>query len=483
MYQFFVLVVAIGLVFLYPKTLDDDVQERIKLKRFIQSDGKRFKQIQVVYSVTIDWIVSRNPQIPVIWRNSSITRNWNAIGKWDFEHLDRKINQSLNAMVKERKGSEYQEVEMRSLFKNKPLDRYRDLIPFDHSNVKIDIQSVRLRDLKDRQVYAMAKASMDQLPKEMYRDLKGWKNLMIDKNSRHDSDVWITTPGSTSHAHYDLQHNFYVEIYGEKRFLMLAPSEIKNLHLHPFLHSMQRQIQPIKGLNYLSEEDLERFPRIAEISQSNVLFASLEKGDILYIPPFWIHSGTSILDSVSIGTCSRSVMEDIVDEFENHPLPFESEWTDLQKLYGFLEYVDLTARLYNIPGCSTGLELLQDLFESRYFPLFQEDVMREILQNAGMPFDCKNWSWKKCACRQDANLKEFKYQFKEKAKLYSNELFRKTSVLSKSVGIEIIQVLLYDTIEQWAHVLLGQNIDLPLIFAFCRDSGTIFDQELTHSDQ
>jgi lysine-specific demethylase 8 len=58
------------------------------------------------------------------------------------------------------------------------------------------------------------------------------------------TNVWIGGGGATSHCHFDVYHNFYIQIYGRKRFLLFPPEEHTNLYLYPYLHpaSLQSQV-------------------------------------------------------------------------------------------------------------------------------------------------------------------------------------------------------------------------------------------------
>lgn len=49
--------------------------------------------------------------------------------------------------------------------------------------------------------------------------------------------------GATTHLHYDISHNFYIQIYGMKRFVVFPPEEYENLYLFPFLHPGAQQSQ------------------------------------------------------------------------------------------------------------------------------------------------------------------------------------------------------------------------------------------------
>lgn len=57
--------------------------------------------------------------------------------------------------------------------------------------------------------------------------------------------VWLSSPNTTTPAHYDVSHNLYFQIYGRKRFLLAPPSAWEQLYLYPVLHPGHRSSQVI----------------------------------------------------------------------------------------------------------------------------------------------------------------------------------------------------------------------------------------------
>ena len=49
-------------------------------------------------------------------------------------------------------------------------------------------------------------------------------------------NVWMGYNGTTAHTHYDIFHNFNVQLYGRKRFLLMPPSDWANLYHYPRIH-------------------------------------------------------------------------------------------------------------------------------------------------------------------------------------------------------------------------------------------------------
>ena len=49
--------------------------------------------------------------------------------------------------------------------------------------------------------------------------------------------------GSSTQAHYDVAHNVFVQLHGEKRFELRPPSAHRSLHVFPDAHPRARKSQ------------------------------------------------------------------------------------------------------------------------------------------------------------------------------------------------------------------------------------------------
>jgi hypothetical protein len=234
----------------------------------------------------VEYIIEKG--VPVVWKSSAV-QNWTALHKWSFRYLDAAFKSQLNGRIMETIGN-LEVKDLWAVFEEKRFVKYDQFTEPYRSNT--NIQKIRFSDLavnfsNDYVLYGAVKTNMDGLGKaNLYEDILGWQTLMITPEvDIHDSDVWITTSGVNSHAHYDLQHNFYASVYGEKRFTLLPPSELRNVHLYPFHHPMQRQIQPKTFMEHLNLQDAGRFKRIKSAELSRIQMTVLRPGDVLYIPP------------------------------------------------------------------------------------------------------------------------------------------------------------------------------------------------------
>ena len=87
------------------------------------------------------------------------------------------------------------------------------------------------------------------------------------------ANLWLSTGGVRVQAHYDLHANFYVQLHGLKRVALAPPTAIRALQMFPGTTPTARQSRRSRDL----ADD--RFWRDV----------TLAPGDILLIPPFWVH--------------------------------------------------------------------------------------------------------------------------------------------------------------------------------------------------
>jgi Cupin-like domain len=133
----------------------------------------------------------------------------------------------------------------------------------------------------------------DAVPSSVLSEAKlpgGKKVDLIERN------VFIGEKGITTPLHYDIAHNFYVQVHGRKRFMLTAPDQWNALALYPRIHPSSRQSQ--MDLTVDMDEVVKRYP-IKDMTKA-VLEVVLEPGDVLYIPPYWGHRVTALEFSISI---------------------------------------------------------------------------------------------------------------------------------------------------------------------------------------
>ncbi|HEX8620258.1 MAG TPA: cupin-like domain-containing protein [Thermoanaerobaculia bacterium] len=92
-----------------------------------------------------------------------------------------------------------------------------------------------------------------------------------------------------SGLHYDYVDNFFAQVHGTKVVILAAPDQARNLHLFSDCHT-KSQVAP-------QTPDLRKHPRFA---RAEILQATLEPGDVLYLPKGWWHYFASSTSSISL---------------------------------------------------------------------------------------------------------------------------------------------------------------------------------------
>ncbi len=125
------------------------------------------------------------------------------------------------------------------------------------------------RDIEPYNYYVVTQVQEDPLL-EMYDEIEPKATL------------WMGSKGALTPMHNDAMHNFYVQIYGEKKFTLYPPEAWGHLYLYPKYHLQHRNVQVnIRDVNY------KRFPRFKQAPEPIV--AIVRPGDVLYLPPGWFH--------------------------------------------------------------------------------------------------------------------------------------------------------------------------------------------------
>ncbi len=92
-----------------------------------------------------------------------------------------------------------------------------------------------------------------------------------------------------SGLHYDYVDNFFAQVHGSKSVILAAPEEARNLHVFLDCHT-KSQVAP-------QHPDLRRFRRFR---RATLLEATLEPGDVLFLPKGWWHYFASSGSSISL---------------------------------------------------------------------------------------------------------------------------------------------------------------------------------------
>ena len=196
--------------------------------------------------------------------------------------------------------------------------------------------------------------------------------------------VWAGGLGTLTQGHVDDHANAFVQIKGNKTFLLTPPSSSLDLHMYPHLHpgALQSQIRlhELGSGDLAPPEDLglDYFRGLESLAGSVVV--SLGPGDVLFVPPQWFHTVVSTTpDSVSISVWSFSHLARPINALMDAPFPlWDSDLYDVDSrldfAYSLLDTVITSTLLEEQEGPFSSLgSVYHALLVSRYLPLIARD--------------------------------------------------------------------------------------------------------------
>uniref|UniRef100_A0A182PTJ7 JmjC domain-containing protein n=1 Tax=Anopheles epiroticus TaxID=199890 RepID=A0A182PTJ7_9DIPT len=110
-------------------------------------------------------------------------------------------------------------------------------------------------------------------------------------DSRPRIRAWLGPKGTVSPLHTDPCHNFLCQVFGAKLIILARPEDTEKLYPHDhFILSNTSQVDA-RRLDY------DRFPLVRDV---RFLRLTLQRGEVLYIPPKWWHYVESLSPSFSV---------------------------------------------------------------------------------------------------------------------------------------------------------------------------------------
>lgn len=208
------------------------------------------------------------------------------------------------------------------------------------------------------------------------RDISPFEELIQLRPERSSINVWLGHAGVAAHCHYDGYHNFYVQLHGHKRFLILPPTAWRELHVYPFLHPSHAQCQA----NLSNPAEAARLPGLAGTAAWQ---ADLQPGDMLYLPPLFFHHVEALDTSTSVNFWTDSQQTDIMEQVFAAPLPLPAPGQSQLRH----TVAAIMAVLDTCPprGVASAAAFLRDLADRRFAPLMRAAA-------AGLAADTSLWA-------------------------------------------------------------------------------------------
>ncbi len=109
---------------------------------------------------------------------------------------------------------------------------------------------------------------------------------------RDEARLWIGPAGTVTPVHFDLAHNFYVQLVGRKRFTLFDPGQSAALRYPDY----SQDSLTASGVN-VERPDLARYP---EFATTRPVVIDLTPGDAMFLPHSWWHHVRSLDPAVSL---------------------------------------------------------------------------------------------------------------------------------------------------------------------------------------
>ena len=112
--------------------------------------------------------------------------------------------------------------------------------------------------------------------------------------------LWYGPKGNTTGLHYDSNDNFFMQLYGQKRWVMSEPNSTLNLHPRSSLSNRPA----ISDFNPLIP-DFDKFPKAQRVKFYDL---TMNPGTVLFIPAFWWHQVESCSTVISVNIWCKTSM-------------------------------------------------------------------------------------------------------------------------------------------------------------------------------
>lgn len=221
-----------------------------------------------------------NRKEPVLVRNE--VSDWDAIRKWDPEYLDCVLGHLEATVLFHEEG----------IFN--PNENPEDMkLPFTEAReyISVDGRYYMPQAAIERPWIARVATGNDikfhRLSKDIHkpRFLDDVTKLLLVTN------IWYGGEKCKSPLHYDVSHNFFSQVMGEKRVLLASPSQSEYLYpAHGAASHRQSRVN-------VFDPDESEFPRYEKADLGEVV---VEPGDMLFIPGGWWHAVETVTPSISV---------------------------------------------------------------------------------------------------------------------------------------------------------------------------------------
>ena len=229
---------------------------------------------------------------PVVLKNSVVTA-WPAMKKWSFSYLTQNMGADILPLVKSTNNYLTFDPD-----KTAPL-KLNILLPFTESNMTTSSFFACAEKPGSCSDGMKGHYYFGRVPESLRPDLKP-AEMLFHTSRDYDANkqfIWISSAGMITHAHFDQDFNFFVQLIGKKRFTLWPPSQHELMYPYPRVHPLWH-----KSRVNCRTPDITQFPNFAKTKALQIV---LGPGDILFVPPYTWHYVETLSPSVSLSTWSH----------------------------------------------------------------------------------------------------------------------------------------------------------------------------------
>jgi len=169
----------------------------------------------------------------------------------------------------------------------------------------------------------------------MYQEISRGASKPFEGSGAQKLRLWTASNGAIATVHYDIQHNFFCQVSGNKTFRLAPPTAHQFLMPYTSSHPRYRQgympkipvVNPSCANSY--EEAVTNGCKNANVSIAIQSFqVTLQSGDCMFLPAYMFHEVQSVVDSVSINWWYSSGENTIIGRLDKLGLPFPKDLPD-----------------------------------------------------------------------------------------------------------------------------------------------------------
>lgn len=186
--------------------------------------------------------------------------------------------------------------------------------------------------------------------------------------------ITFAHPGISLQARYSTMHTCRVQILGIGRYLLFPPSRQSSLYLYPSIHTSHQQSQVVmdEELNQDIHPVDSDHPLFKRNVFSSIRAVTLNPGEVLYVPPYWlVRSEFPVLSVfIDVPSLSEEMLHLKEAEFTVVPLGKMSDIPN-ERIIGAQVY--LMHFLSRIHGLKSPKKFAENHYKSRYSTIYPKN--------------------------------------------------------------------------------------------------------------